>query len=173
MYVCFDRPCHQAGSALKGKVVIEVGKDGAKLVQNNPDGLALEVQLFGAEKVYWAIQMQHGQALKNLVPGPNRREQANILIDFKQQLAQLNPMQLQTNKSKVEHPFSIPLPENLPSSLCYFGEFMSQIACVYELKANLVSLRPSAAGPEGTVVLGNTSVVRLRARDPPVIQGIT
>lgn len=57
MYVSFDRPCSQAGSALRGKVVIEVGKDGAKLVQDYPDGLGLEAHLFGAEKVYWANQM--------------------------------------------------------------------------------------------------------------------
>jgi len=83
-------------------------------------------------------------------------------------------MQLQTNKVKIEHPFSIPLPAELPSSFCYFGEFMSQVACIYELKAYLVNLKPTAAGvPDGSVVLGTSCVVRIRARDPPVIEGIT
>jgi len=31
---------------------------------------------------------------KQIVPGGNRRERANILIDYKQQLAQLSPMEV-------------------------------------------------------------------------------
>lgn len=62
---------------------------------------------------------------KRLVPGPNRREQANILIDFKQQLSQVNPMQMKSKGTKIDCPFSIPLPENLASSFFYNGEFMS------------------------------------------------
>ena len=59
------------------------------------------------------------------MPGPNRREQATILCDIKQQLTQLNPMQMSQHNVKIEQPFSIPLPENLPSSFFYNGEFMS------------------------------------------------
>lgn len=122
----------------------------------------MEAELFGSEKVYWALNMKQADGpsgQKRLVPGPNRREQANILIDFKQQLAQLNPMQVSKHNVKIEHTFSIPLPENLPSSFMYCGEFMSQLAVLYELKANLVGLKPAAPGaqmPEGTVVFGTT-----------------
>jgi hypothetical protein len=137
----------------------------------------VEAQLFGAEKVYWAINMEHKEGpngQKRLVPGPNRREQANILIDFKQQLAQLNPMQVSKHNVKIEHAFSIPLPENLPSSFLYCGEFMSQLAVTYELKANLVGLKQSAAGmPEGSTLYSVTEVAKIRARDPPTKQGIT
>jgi len=62
-------------------------------------------------------------------------------------------MQLSKSGTKIEHSFSIPLPENLPSSLYYCGEFMSRLGVVYELNANIVGLKPSAAGlPEGTTL---------------------
>jgi len=52
---------------------------------------------------------------------------------------------------------------------------MSRFAVVYELKANLVGLKPSPVGgmPEGEVVYGVDEVVKIRARDPPAKQGIT
>ena len=55
--------------------------------------------------MYWALNMKHqpGNAgKKNLVPGPNRREQATILCDIKQQLTQLNPMQMSQHNVKIE-----------------------------------------------------------------------
>jgi len=73
--IALQRPCSQAGSALKGSVTLKVGSDGKELVGKYPDGIVLEAQLFGAEKVYWALNMQHGEkSQKRLVPGPNRRE---------------------------------------------------------------------------------------------------
>ena len=77
--------------------------------------------------------------------------------------------------TKIEHSFSIPLPESLPASFFYCGEFMSNLAVSYELKANLVGLKPSAVGglPEGTVVFGVQELVKIRSRDPPTKQGIT
>ena len=172
-----DRTTAQAGSALKGKIIITVGKDGQELVKKYPAGIVLEAQLFGSEKVYWALNKSHmdgpnGQ--KRLVPGPNRREQANILIDFKQQLAQLNPMQVSKHNVKIEENFSIPLPENLPSSFFFCGEWMSQLTVQYDLKANLIGLKPAANGlPEGEVVFGVSQIAKIRARDPPAKQGIT
>ena len=62
---------------------IKIGSDGSKLVNEYTSGLVVEAQLFGAEKVYWALNMKH-PGRKNLVPGPNRREQATILCDIKQ-----------------------------------------------------------------------------------------
>ena len=51
---------------------------------------------------------------------------------------------------------------------------MSQIAILYELKANLVGLKPSQSGmPEGTCVFSANQVCKVRTRDPPVKQGIT
>lgn len=52
---------------------------------------------------------------------------------------------------------------------------MSNLAVTYELKANLVGLKPSSVGglPEGTVVFGVQELVKIRARDPPTKQGIT
>lgn len=59
-------------------------------------------------------------------------------------------MELSKSGTKIEHPFSIPLPENLPPSFFYCGEHMSKIAVVYELSANVVGIKPSAGGmPEG------------------------
>jgi hypothetical protein len=141
-------------------------------VAKYPDGIVLEAQLFGSENVYWAINLAHqdgGGGQKRLVPGPNRREQANILIDVKQQLAQISPMEMQKKGANVEHSFSIPLPENLPSSLFFNGELMSQLAINYELKANLVGLkRASLQGlPEGELVYGVKETVKIRGRDPP------
>ena len=84
LQIIFDRKCAQAGSALTGKIIVAVGKDGAKLIKEYPEGVVVEAQLFGSEKVYWALNMKHVEGAhgrKNLVPGPNRREQANILID--------------------------------------------------------------------------------------------
>ena len=40
--ITLDRTCAQAGSALKGKIIINVGKDGAKLSQDYPAGIVLE-----------------------------------------------------------------------------------------------------------------------------------
>jgi len=84
-------------------------------------------------------------------------------------------MEMQKKGTKFEHQFTIPLPENLPSSLYYNGDLMSQIAVVYELKANLVGLKRATQHslPEGEVVYGVTEVVKIRARDPPTKQGIT
>ena len=109
------------------------------------------------------------------MPGPNRREQATILCDIKQQLAQLPPDKVSQHNVKIEQKFSIPLPENLPSSFFYNGEFMSQLSISYKLNANLVGLKPSAVGglPEGTVVYGKSEDIIIRARDPPAKQGIT
>ena len=55
---------------------------------------------------------------------------------------------------EVEYAFSIPLPEDLPSSLFYFGQSMSNLGVIYELKANLVGLKKSTVNglPEGSVV---------------------
>jgi len=51
---------------------------------------------------------------------------------------------------------------------------MSQIHVLYELKANLVGLKPSQSGmPEGTTVHSVTEIVKIRSRDPPVKQGVT
>ena len=84
-------------------------------------------------------------------------------------------MQVSKANIKIEHAFSIPLPENLPSSFFYFGESMSNFGVIYELKANLVGLKNSSVGglPEGTVVFGVKQLVKIRARDPPSKQGIT
>ena len=84
-------------------------------------------------------------------------------------------MQVSQHNVKIEQPFSIPLPEGLPSSFFYCGEFMSQLSIGYKLKANLVGLKPPAAGglPEGTVVYGAEEDVVIRGRDPPTKQGIT
>jgi len=95
--ILLDRHTSQAGSALRGKIVIYIGNDGKKLAEQYPSGIVLEAQLFGCEKVYWAVNLKHqdGPAgRKQIVPGGNRRERANILIDFKQQLAQLSPMEV-------------------------------------------------------------------------------
>ena len=84
-------------------------------------------------------------------------------------------MQVSKHNVKIEQAFSIPLPEGLPSSFFYCGEFMSQLSISYKLKANLVGLKAPAAGglPEGTVVYGTEADVVIRARDPPAKQGIT
>ena len=65
-------------------------------------------------------------------------------------------MQICKTNIKIEHAFSIPLPEGLPASFFYFGEFMSNLGVIYELKANLVGLKKSTVGglPEGSVVYG-------------------
>jgi hypothetical protein len=45
---------------------------------------------------------------------------------------------------------------------------MSQIAIVYELKANLVGLKQSNTGmPEGTQLFSVTEIAKIRSRDPP------
>ena len=103
--IVLDRKVSQAGSALKGTLKIKIGSDGSKLVNEYTSGIVVEAQLFGAEKAYWALNMKHqpGNAgKKNLVPGPNRREQATILCDIKQQLTQLNPMQMSQHNVKIE-----------------------------------------------------------------------
>ena len=52
---------------------------------------------------------------------------------------------------------------------------MSQLSISYRFNANLVGIKPSAAGglPEGTVVFGRSEDVIIRARDPPAKQGIS
>jgi len=84
-------------------------------------------------------------------------------------------MEMQSKGKKVEHTFSIPLPEHLPSSLFFNGELMSQVSINYELKANLMGLkRNSLQGlPEGELVYGVKQLVKIRGRDPPAKQGIT
>ena len=52
---------------------------------------------------------------------------------------------------------------------------MSQLAVIYELKANLIGLKPSDTKglPEGVNLYGLSEIVKVRARDPPNKQGIT
>ena len=66
------------------------GSDFGQLIEEYKAGLIIEVSLFGSEKAYWASDYQHGRNTsyeKRLIPGEKRRLKANILIDFKQQLA--------------------------------------------------------------------------------------
>ena len=174
--VVFERKVAQAGAALRGTIKVNIGSDGSKLLKDYPLGLVIEAQVFGSESAFWALNMKHGPgARKGLVPQPNKREQATILCDIKQQLQQLDATRVSQHNVKIDCPFSIPLPENLPSSVLYNGEFMSQLSISYRFNANLVGIKPSAAGglPEGTVVFGRTEDVIIRARDPPAKQGIS
>ena len=52
-------------------------------------------------------------------------------------------MQLMASKSqpKLQYEFMIPLPETLPSTFLYHGSRMSQLAVLYEFKAQLIGLK--------------------------------
>ena len=84
--VVFQRKFAQPGVALRGSIKVNIGSDGPKLLIY-PLGLVIEAQVFGSESAFWALNMKHGPgARKGLVPQPNKREQATILCDIKQQL---------------------------------------------------------------------------------------
>ena len=115
---------------MSGTITLVPGSDFGTLIESYKAGLIVEVSLFGSEKAYWASGYEHNKVqsyLKNLIPGDKRRSKANILIDFKQQLDQLNPMLMMQSKSqpKLKYEFTIPLPEGLPSTFLYHGSSMS------------------------------------------------
>jgi hypothetical protein len=60
-------------------------------------GAVIELQLFGEEHTYWALGEKHRSEVtnpKSMVHGDKRRESQKILIDEKQQLRQLSPMEI-------------------------------------------------------------------------------
>ena len=61
--VLVTRTCFQAGSSLKGKIVVTIGNDFKTLIEEYPAGLVVEAELFGSEKVYWANQHSHGPSI--------------------------------------------------------------------------------------------------------------
>ncbi len=112
-------------------------------------GALIELKLFGSESTWWAPKHKHDAsrktAYKRMVPAADRREQANILVDLKHQM-QISVMQLSSQK-QIVLPFSIPLPDNLPSSFIYCGQQLSILTVSYNLETSFLGLSGQMPSP--------------------------
>ena len=71
-------------------------------------------------------------------------------------------------------PFSIALPENLPSSFFYCGDMLSRFAVIYTVTVNLIGLKQTgSAAPDGTMLYNISEVTSIRAQDPIAKPGIS
>ena len=88
----------------------------------------VELQLFGSEKTWFATNHKHESqrvgSFRQQVGGGDRREQANVLIDRKVQVP-VQAIQLVSGTRKIEVPFKIALPQELPSTFMYAGGMFS------------------------------------------------
>ena len=130
--ICLERECSQAGAAIRGQIQLVFGKAQKSIFQKFDQGTILVIKLVGEEKVYWAIGQAHTpnntNPTKYTVDRDCRREENRTLIIEEKQLRQFSLSDTQTDGFTVHVPFSIPLPENLPSSFLYCGEMMSYIS---------------------------------------------
>ena len=133
------------------------------------EGVVIAVKLFGEEKVFWALRAQHApekkKAIKHLVDGEARREESRTLINVEKQLNSFSFEELERSSFKIEIPFSIPLPADLPPTFFYCGEMMSCLSVSYKLTAMMFGLKSSntqSATPEGTLVIQDEQYLNLR-----------
>ena len=86
----------------------------------------------GKENVYWAAGHAHNakatKATKHLVNGDARREHSRNLINKELSLRKFHISELTSVQGKVQVPFCIPLPDDLPASFFYCGEMMSVLS---------------------------------------------
>jgi len=85
---------------MQGMVTVNISsKDKDQIAQFN-SGAIVEINLDGVETSYWANGKKHDvartTAIKNMVPGDDRRESINSVINLKTQLRQISPMELQS-----------------------------------------------------------------------------
>lgn len=79
--------------------------------------------------------------MKHLVDGDSRREHDREIIKEERQLKQFTPLELERNSGRVEVPFEILLPDDLPASFYYCGEMMSSLSIEYKLTAMMIGLK--------------------------------
>lgn len=142
-------------------------------------GAVIAVRLVGEERIFWALGQQHNpqaqKAVKHLVDGNVRRENSRLLINEEQQLRQFNYAQLESSRFKVEVPFSLPLPDDLPPSLYYCGQMMSCLSIQYKLTAMMLGVRggTNAGTPHTQLVIQQQQNLFLRELDPNGLQPVT
>lgn len=76
-------------------------------------------------------------------------------------------MSLTNPLSTISLPFSIPLPDTLPSSFIYCGEELSVMTVIYTLTTKFIGLvgQPNSP-PQGNLLYKDEKVVTIRAVDP-------
>ena len=89
---------------------------------------------------------------------------------MEQQIRHLSNIEITAANSTYEIPFSIPLPENLPSSMLYCGDLMSVFQTQYNVVASMIGLKKVAglSLPEGQLLYEAKAIPVIRAVDPPV-----
>jgi hypothetical protein len=79
---------------MKGTVHFRIANKDKQKFSKFSQGLRITGDLFGNEHVYWAKNHKHDLTktgkIKHLVPGDDRREAANILIQESMLIAQLD-----------------------------------------------------------------------------------
>ena len=149
------------------------------MFQQFNQGAVIAVRLVGEERVFWANGQQHNpqanKAVKHLVDGNLRRESYRLIINEERQLRQFNYHQLESQGFKVEVPFSIPLPDDLPPSFYYCGQMMSTMSIQYRLTGMMLGLKGSSqsATPQTQLVIQQQENLFIRELDPPGIQPIS
>ena len=94
-----------------------------------------------------------------MVPKDQQHEQTNVLVDFRTQIKQLTPAELET-QSKIEVPFKLALPEHLPSSFIYCGDMLSRFQIVYNVSCNFIGLKhASGPQPDGTLLFSVSEII--------------
>ena len=159
-------------------VLITLGSAQRELFNRYKTGAEVALRLTGLEKVFWAAGAAHdrkaSRATKHLTNGDSRREHVRCLINKELSLKrfQAEALAKKIDGGKVEVPFSIPLPDNLPVSLFYAGEMMSVLQIQYNLTAMLLGLVGDAAQTR-QLVIQDQHVMHLREIDPPMQAPIT
>ena len=142
------------------------------------------MKLQGIEKVFWAAggqthQPESMKPLKNLVNGDLRRETNRPVFEIEQQLYMFTRDELERNGFKVNTPFCVPLPADLPPSFFYAGEMMSRFSIEYKMTAMLIGLTRARGGsttatgggvPQGQLIIQQAKQLFVRAYNavPPV-----